>query len=151
MVASVLGGLKLVSAVRANNFDAVMIRRHKCITKLNEQLEIIKSEIQGVRYEVKRTWRERDEMSGEMITINRNKILRKLWFISSDSGKICFQLTYSGSVIDFAKGKNSIEVSNLSELLDAVQLLIKAIEVGELDSQLSVASDVVKGRLKRKK
>lgn len=151
MVASVLGSLKLVSAVRSNNFDTVLVRRQKCIAKLNEQIEIIKSEIQGVRYEVKRTWRERDEMSGEMVTINRNKKLRKLWFVNADSGKICFQLTYSGSVIDFAKGKNSIEVANLSELLDTVQLVSKAVEVGELDSQLSMASDTVRGRLKRKK
>lgn len=150
MASSVLGSLKLVSAVRESNQDVVLIRRQKMLLKLNEQLEMAKCFKNGSKYEVKRVRKERDELSGQMLTIESSKRLRQMWFTNADSGKICIQLRYSSKVIDLAKGKNSVEVANADELISALGTLLTAVEVGELDAQLSNASEAVKERfLKR--
>ena len=36
MASSILGSLKLVSAIRENNFDAIVIRRKKMIEKIQK-------------------------------------------------------------------------------------------------------------------
>lgn len=46
-----------------------------------------------------------------------------------------------------AKGdKNSVEVSNADELIDALQKLTLAVEGGELDTQIEIASESVRAR-----
>lgn len=151
MGSSVLGSLKLVSAVRESNQDVVLIRRQKMVTKLNEQLEMAKCFKSGSKYEVKRVRKERDDLSGELLTIQTSKRLRQMWFTNAESGKICIQLRYSSKVIDLAKGKNSVEVTNADELISAFGTLLTAVEVGELDAQLSNASDAVKERFRKRK
>ena len=151
MGSSVLGSLKLVSAVRNSNQDVVLIRRQKMVTKLNEQLEMAKCFKNGSKFEVKRVRKESDDLSGELLTIETSKRLRQMWFTNAESGKICIQLRYSSKVIDLAKGKNSVEVTNADELINALEILLKAVEVGELDSQFSNASDAVKERFRMRK
>lgn len=149
MGSSVLGSLKLVSAVRQNNQDVVLIRRQKMVTKLKEQLEIAKCFKSGGKYEVKRVRKERDDLSGELLTIETSKRLRQMWFTNSESGNICIQLRYSSKVIDLAKGKNSVEVKSVDELISALDTLLRAVEVGELDTQLTLASEAVKERFRK--
>lgn len=150
MASSVLGSLKLVSAVRESNQDVVLIRRQKMAMKLKEQLEMAKCFKSGNKYEVKRVRKERDDLSGELLTIETSKRLRQMWFTNADSGNICIQLRYSSKVIDLAKGKNSVEVKSADELISALGTLLTAVEVGELDVQLSSASDAVKERFRKR-
>ena len=56
------------------------------------------------------------------------------------------QLRYGSKVIDFAKGKNSVEVSNGAELIAVLETLKSACELGELDQQISSAADAVRAR-----
>jgi predicted nicotinamide N-methyase len=149
MASSVLGSLKLVNAVRENSLDVVLIRRQKMTTKIKEQIEMAKCFKNGTKYEVKRVRKERDELSGELMTIESSKRLRQMWFTNAESGKICIQLRYSSKVIDLAKGKNSVEVASASELVSALEALLKATEVGELDTQLASASDAIKERFSK--
>ena len=149
MASSVLESLKLVNAVRENSFDVVLIRRQKMTTKIKEQIEMAKCFKNGAKYDVKRVRKERDELSGELMTIESSKRLRQMWFTNAESGKICIQLRYSSKVIDLAKGKNSVEVASASELVTALEALLKATEVGELDTQLASASDAIKERFSK--
>ena len=149
MASSVLGSLKLVNAVRENSLDVVLIRRQKMTTKIKEQIEMAKCFKNGTKYEVKRVRKERDELSGELLTIESSKRLRQMWFTNAESGKICIQLRYSSKVIDLAKGKNSVEVTSADELISALDTLLRAVEVGELDAQLTLASEAVKERFRK--
>ena len=49
-------------------------------------------------------------------------------------------------MIDIAKGKNSIEVSNGVELIAVLETLKSACELGELDRAINSASDAVRAR-----
>ena len=56
------------------------------------------------------------------------------------------QLRYGSKVIDLAKGKNSVEVSNGAELIAVLSVLKTAAETGELDAQITAAAEAVKAR-----
>jgi hypothetical protein len=71
-----------------------------------------------------------------------------MWFVG-ENGKVCLQVKYGSRVLEFVKGKNAIEVGSADELINALTTLKKAIEAGELDSQLNLAADTVKERFKK--
>lgn len=66
--------------------------------------------------------------------------------VTAESGKVVIQLCYGSKVIDIAKGKNSVEVSNGAELIAALETLKSAVQGGELDVQITMASKAVKAR-----
>jgi hypothetical protein len=80
--------------------------------------------------------------------VELNKRVRQMWFVG-ENGKVCLQVKYGSRVLEFAKGKNAIEVSSADELINALTTLKAAIEAGELDSQLNLAADAVKERFKK--
>ena len=45
-----------------------------------------------------------------------------------------------GRVIDLAKGKSSIEMATMDDLVPTLELVKKAVEAGELDAQVEAAS-----------
>ena len=71
-----------------------------------------------------------------------------MWFVG-ENGKVCLQVKYGSKVIEFAKGKNAIEVGSADELINALTTLKSAVESGELDNQLNTAADLVKERFRK--
>ena len=62
---------------------------------------------------------------------------------------MCLQVRYGTRVLDLAKGKNSIEVSNANELIAVLKTLQTAVDAGELDVQIDSASAAVRERFKK--
>jgi len=58
-------------------------------------------------------------------------------------------LRYGTKVIEFAKGKNAIEVNSGEELITALQKLRTATMSGELDEIITTTSLLVKARFKK--
>ena len=52
-------------------------------------------------------------------------------------------------MIEFAKGKNAIEVSDGNELITTIKKLGEAVLGGELDTQIEAAANIVKSRFKK--
>ena len=71
------------------------------------------------------------------------------WWFRAESGKTCIQLKYGSKVIDLSKGRNAIEVANETELISVLETLKKAVETGELDAQMTAASEAVRTRFKK--
>lgn len=60
------------------------------------------------------------------------------------------ELLLSGNkLIDLAKGKNAVEVSNGDELITTLLTLQELVIDGSLDVQIEVAADSVKARFKK--
>ena len=59
------------------------------------------------------------------------------------------QLRYGSKVIDFGKGKNSVEVSDGASLVTVLETLKNAVESGELDTHVEAAANAVKTRFKK--
>ncbi len=65
----------------------------------------------------------------------------KAWWFTNEQGKLCVNIRYGTQVIELAKGKFSIEVADESALIAALETVKQAVEAGELDAQINVASE----------
>jgi hypothetical protein len=145
-MSQVLASLKLVNAKRENTVDPIQFRRSKLNDKLKIQIEMAKALSRGEQFTVKRMKKITDEVSGETSLIEVSKRMKTWWFTNNDSKKVAVQLFYGNKVIDLAKGKNAVEVSNGDELIAVLLKLQEAVVDGTLDSQIEVAADSVKSR-----
>lgn len=136
---STLDALKLTTAKKPTHIPAVMIRRNKMASKVWEQIQLAKSQIDGTTFVVKKYRSFTDRETGLRKQIEMPKRLREWWF-KNEAGKVCVAIKYGTKVLELAKGKHSIEVANADELVRALELVKQAVEVGELDAQIELAS-----------
>lgn len=146
---SALNGLKLVAAVKINAMSPVQFRRNKLSAKITDQINLAQAMKEGKTYSPTRTRSVKDRITGEVTTIEQARKVRQWWF-RAESGKTCVQLKYGSKVLDFAKGKNAIEVASESELVSVLDSLKKAVEAGELDAQLEAVNALVRKAFKKK-
>ena len=145
---SALNSLKLVAAVRINVMSPVQFRRNKLAAKLADQIELAKAMKEGKTYVATRVRNVKDRITGEVTSVEQTRKVRPWWF-RAESGRTCIHLKYGSRTLDFAKGKNSVEVVNETELVSVLETLKKAVESGELDVQMATASEAVKVRFKK--
>ena len=148
-MSQVLASLKLINAKRKNTVDPTQFRRMKLNEKLKVQIEMAKALSRGELFTVKRKKLARDEATGQTSYIEVDKRLKTWWFTNADTKKVAVQLFYGNKVIDLAKGKNAVEVSNGEELIAVLLKLQEAVLDGSLDGQIEVAADSVKARFKK--
>lgn len=147
-MATILSSLKLVQAKRQAKTDSVQFRRGKVLVKLDEQIALANALRSGQTLNIKRVRKERDEMTGVLRTIESVKRIKQFWF-KSESGKTCVELLYGQTAIEFKKGVTAIELADDGQVVDVLETLRKAVEVGELDAQITAASEVVKARFRK--
>ena len=58
----------------------------------------------------------------------------KRWWTASVDGKINLVMRYGSKPLEFAKGKNSIELASEAEVADMLAKVHEAAELGELDA-----------------
>jgi hypothetical protein len=143
-----LVNLKLINAKRNSQVDPIQFRRKKLTEKLSQQIEMAQALSRGEEFKVKRFKKITDE-SGQSMSVEVNKRVKTWWFTNSDTKKVAVQLYYGNKLIDLAKGKNAIEVSDRDELIQALTKLRDAVLGGELDAQIEIASESVKARFKK--
>ena len=143
-----LGSLKLVAAKKPQNTPAIELRRNKLSNKLWEQIQLAKSEHTGQRFIATRFRSIRDPDTGLRRQVEMPKRIRPWWFVS-DSGKLCVSVRYGSWTLELAKGKPAVEVANPQELVRVLETIKQAVEAGELDSQIEIASAGLKSGFKR--
>ncbi len=148
-MATVLSSLKVINAVKQVTNDSTQFRREKLCKKLDEQINLAIAVSEGNTYTVKRQRNIKDKDSGLTTTVEVNKRVRQWWFVNRDTNKVALQLRYGTKVIEFAKGKNAIEVNSGEELITTLQKLRTATLNGELDECINTASLLVKARFKK--
>jgi hypothetical protein len=57
----------------------------------------------------------------------------KRWWTASVDGKINLVVRYGSKPLEFAKGKNAIELASEAEVADVLAMVREAAELGELD------------------
>lgn len=145
---STLDGLKLSTAKKQAHMPTVVIRRNKMATKVWEQIQLAKSQIDGTTFIVKKFRTIKDKETGLRKSVEIPKRIREWWF-KNEQGKVCVAVKYGSQVIELAKGKHSIEVGNANELVKTLELVKQAVEVGELDTQIELASGVLRKGFKK--
>lgn len=64
----------------------------------------------------------------------------KRWWVTNADGSVQLTVRYGSKPIEFAKGKNAIELSSASEISPTLTAISDAVMNGELDAALAVSS-----------
>lgn len=140
---STLDSLKLTTAKKPTHIPAIVFRRNKLSSRLWEQIQLAKSQIEGTSFVVKKFRSIKDRETGLRRQVEIPKRIREWWF-RNDAGKVCVSVRYGTKVIELAKGKHSVEVENALALVKALETIKSAVEQGELDTQIEAASGALK-------
>jgi len=140
---STLDSLKLTTAKKPTHIPAIVFRRNKLSSRLWEQIQLAKSQIEGTTFVVKKFRSIKDRETGLRRQVEIPKRIREWWF-RNDAGKVCVSVRYGTKVIELAKGKHSVEVENELALVKALETIKSAVEQGELDTQIEAASGALK-------
>ena len=135
---STLNALKLSTAKKSLNTTPVVHRRNKLGKKLWEQIQLAQAHLAGKQFTTTRFQTVRDE-DGVRRSVEVPKRVRAWWW-NSDNGKISLNVRYGARVVELAKGKSTIEVAAPTDLISTLELIKKAVEAGELDTQIETAS-----------
>ena len=136
---STLNNLKLSADKKPQHIAPVQQRRNKLSHRLWEQIQLAKSQIEGTEFVVKKYRSFKDQETGLRKQIEVPKRIRPWWFVAAN-GKVCISIKYGTSVLELAKGKPSVEVDSPQDLIKALEAIKGAVETGELDGQIEIAS-----------
>jgi hypothetical protein len=145
---STLGTLKLVAAKKPQSTPAIQLRRNKLSNKLWEQIQLAKSQISGQPFVVTRFRSVKDRDTGLRKHVEMPKRIRPWWFVT-ENGKVCVSIRYGSWTLELAKGKPSVEVASANELVAVLETIKQAVEAGELDAQIEIASAGLKSGFRR--
>ena len=145
-MSSILSSLKFISAKRQTLIDPIQFRREKLGKMLDEQLSIATAYMNHTTYQATRKKKVRDE-NGNFQVIEVQKNVKTWWF--TQDNKVALTVRYGNRAIEFSKGKNAIEISDAKNLLTTLEKLKQAVIEGQLDEQLTQASNNVKARFKK--
>ena len=135
---STLSALKLTAAKRSTGISPQVQRRLKLVKKIDDQIALAKALATGGTYTTSRYRTVRDEDGGSR-SVEIQKKVRPWWF-PTEAGKIALSIRYGARVVEISKGKSAIEVASGDDLINALVLVKKAVEAGELDAQIENAS-----------
>lgn len=145
-MSSLLSSLKFISANRQGSVDPIQFRREKLSKMLDEQIAIATAYMNNTTYQATRKKKVRDENGNVQIVEVQKKV--KTWWFMNDS-KLALTVRYGNRPIEFGKGKNAIEISDAKTLLTTLEKIKQAVMEGQLDEQLTQASNNVKARFKK--
>jgi hypothetical protein len=134
-----LAQLKLTAAKKPTHISPALLRRHKLLRRIDEQIAFITAQQNGTTYAASRLRSYTDAESGLRKTVEVPKVV-KTWTFVADNGKLCVQIKYGARVIELARGKAAVEVSSAKELVSTFELIKQAVINGELDAHLDAAS-----------
>jgi hypothetical protein len=85
-----------------------------------------------------------------MIDTVRDKPVKECWWISED-GHAYMEVRYGWKPLEIVKGKTTIDVGNVQNVIPTLEKLRQATEVGEFDGQLEAAFSRLGEQLRARK
>lgn len=146
---SILSSLTL-GAYNPDTLDPVAVARENMLKALRVQLESAKAMVEGKPYLLTRKETKTDPETGEVTKVDVKYPLRK-WYYRDQAGVVRLNLKHSNKKLEVQKGKTDIIVGDDKELPATIELVMKAIEAGELDAVLDAAIKAKKPRKSHKK
>jgi hypothetical protein len=127
-VMTVLDTLNFVAFKPLQNNNPIAVRRRKLMAKIDEQIQLATNQDYTP---TQHKW-VTDEQ-GKQTKVEVAKRVKRWWAASVD-GKINLVVRCGSKLLEFAKGKNAIELSSEAEVTDVLRKLREAAELGELDA-----------------
>ena len=130
--------LKVVAKPNFNPSTVEERRRHKLIVKLQEQLCLAEAQLGGSPYRRMR-WVDTVDGQGEPHRVQR-PVRVKEWWCKNVAGSVLLTVRYGAKLLPIANGMAAIEVGSLADLPNTITTVLKAVDAGELDTELAAAS-----------
>ena len=125
---TVLDKFNLVSFSPLQNNNPIAVSRRKLVAKIDEQIQLASnSDFTPTQHK----WITDAEGNQKKVEVAKRV---KRWWTASVDGKINLVVRYGTKPLEFAKGKNAIELVSETEVVDALNKIRDAVEVGELDA-----------------
>ena len=125
---TVLNTLKFVAFNPLTNNNPIAARRRKLVAKIDEQLKLVTD---AEYTPMKTKWVTDSEGNQNKVEVAKRV---KRWWSASVDGKINLVVRYGSKPLEFAKGKNAIELASEAEVADTLRKVREAAELGELDA-----------------
>ena len=125
---TVLDTLNFVTFNPLQSNDLIALRRRKLMAKIDEQIQLATNKDYTP---TQHKWVTDDE--GKQTKVEVAKRVKRWWTASVD-GKINLVVRYGSKQLEFAKGKNAIELESEAEVADVLAKVREAVELGELDA-----------------
>ncbi len=133
-----LEGLKIVTASKPEQTSPLFHRRNKLVEKLYEQIECVKAKSEGKDHFIYYMRNAKTE-TGETVQSQMIRKVRPWWYRNTD-GKLVLEVRYANKRLELAKGKTGVEVETLANMASAIELVIKAVQSGEMDASLNATA-----------
>jgi hypothetical protein len=132
-----LNDFKYSNDVKPIRQPAVIQRRNKLISRLWEQIQLLKSIENGTEFTVKKLKSVKDH-NGNVKREHMPKRLKPWWFTNLD-GQLCVSIRYGSKYLEIKHGMRIIQAVNNHELLEILETVKKAVADGELDALIEQA------------
>ena len=125
---TVLDTLNFVAFNPLKNNNLIVVRRRKLMAKIDEQIQLATNKDYTP---TQHKWF--TDENGNQRKVEMAKRVKRWWTASVD-GKINLVVRYGSKPLEFAKGKNAIELASDAEVVDTLRKVREAAELGELDA-----------------
>ena len=124
---SVLDTLNFVAFNPLQSNNPIAVRRRKLIAKIDEQIQFaVNKDYTPTQHK----WVTNENGTQRKIEVAKRV---KRWWTASVDGKVNLVVRYGSKPLEFAEGKNAIELASEAEVADVLAKLREAAELGELD------------------
>ena len=125
---AVLETLSFVAFKPLHNSNPIAVRRRKLIAKIDEQIQLsTNTDFTPTPHK----WVTDADGNQKRIEVTKRV---KRWWAASEDGKINLVVRYGSKPLEFAKGKNAIELASEAEVADVLAKVREAADLGELDA-----------------
>ena len=114
-------------------------RREKIVRNLLEQGDIAKAMLEGTDYVATRLVTKLDVDGNPKEVEQRRRIKR--WFFSNGGNEWYLEIRYANKAVELAKGKTSIVIPSKEKIVGTIELAVKVVEGGELDTAIQKLAD----------
>lgn len=143
-----LASLKLVSAQKPTHVPDVQARRNKLAKRIWEQAQLAKAQLEGSTFAPTKLRTVVDAETGSRKQVEFKKRVKPWWF-TTENGKLAVSIAYGPRVLELAKGKFSVELTDERELVAVLDTIKSAVLAGELDAAMAAASAQLRAAFSR--
>ena len=125
---TVLDTLNFVAFKARTNNNPIAVRRRKLIAKIDEKIQLASDKDYTP---TQHKWITDADSNQKKVEVAKRV---KRWWTASVDGKINLVVRYGSKPLEFAKGKNAIELATEAEVANVLTKVREAAEQGELDA-----------------
>ena len=133
-----LQSLKVTAAKKTVSNNPQVHRRMKLARKLWEQIQLAKSQADGIQFTMTK-FRTVTDPDGSRRSVEIPRRVRAWWW-TTEANKLALNIRYGARKLEISKGKSAVEIATAAELVPTLELIKQAVEAGELDAQIEAAA-----------